>query len=43
MEKAVDLQGNVNEGGLKTAKQFTYEKTVNKIKEIIQNGQSKTW
>ena len=38
MEKAVDLQGNVNEGGLKTAKQFTYEKTVNKIKEIIQNG-----
>lgn len=38
MDMAVDLHQETNEGGLKMAKQFTYENTLNSIKKVIENG-----
>jgi hypothetical protein len=38
MDMAVDLHKETNEGGLKMAKQFTYENTLNSIKKVIENG-----
>ena len=37
METAESKADTVNEEGLKLQKEFTYEKTLNKILEVIQN------
>jgi hypothetical protein len=37
METAEGKVGTVNEEGLKLQKEFTYEKTLNKILEVIQS------